>query len=430
MPERSSITQTVQIGKEATEGTAVAALTRLASLSIETGINLNFSKFRAAGKRYPQLVTPGKRWTGLTGSGKLTYTEILYLFASVLEDVTPTTPGGGTLAREWLFEQSTTTEETTATYTIQQGSGVRAHQAAGGFLSGFTVQGDPDAVDISSLEGFARALTDGVQMSTNEVQTLTAAGPPTSGTFQLTFSGQQTATIAFNATAGAIQTALEALSNIAVGDVVCTGGPINTTPVLVEFRGAYRQTDVALMTSVDTFDVGDCVVTASTPGVAPSEIALVPVLPHHVSIYADDTSGTLGTTLLTRVLNWSLPMTNHRGPFFTVNAANSGSMAGKVDLEPGARFTMLIEADAAGMAFYTTAQTGATKFVRIIATGDLIEAGQAYEIRMDLAVKIDSLGAFTDDQGLYAYEVGFQIVHDGGWGKSHSIRVRNAITTL
>lgn len=57
--------------------------------------------------------------------------------------------------------------------------------------------------------------------TTNEVNTLTAnAVPATAGTFTITVNGQTTAGIAFNATAAAVQSALEALSNVEVGDVV------------------------------------------------------------------------------------------------------------------------------------------------------------------------------------------------------------------
>lgn len=58
----------------------------------------------------------------------------------------------------------------------------------------------------------------------NEINTITAnATPNTGGTFTLTVNGQTTAAIAFNATAAIVQAALEALSNVEVGDVVCVG---------------------------------------------------------------------------------------------------------------------------------------------------------------------------------------------------------------
>jgi len=70
----------------------------------------------------------------------------------------------------------------------------------------------------------------------SEVQTVTITGDPTGGTFTLTYSGQTTAGIAYNAAAAAVQTALENLSNLVPGDVTVTGGPGPATPYVVTFR--------------------------------------------------------------------------------------------------------------------------------------------------------------------------------------------------
>lgn len=82
---------------------------------------------------------------------------------------------------------------------------------------------------------------------TAEVQTVTITGTPTGGTFTLTFSGQTTAGIAYNAAAAAVQSALEALSNLAPGDVTVGGGPGPGTPWTVTFTIA--QGDVPQMTA-------------------------------------------------------------------------------------------------------------------------------------------------------------------------------------
>ena len=84
---------------------------------------------------------------------------------------------------------------------------------------------------------------------TDEVQTVTVTGSPTGGTYTLTFSGQTTSGIVYNATSSQVQTALEALSNIAPGDVVCAGGPHPGTPITVTFGGAYDGVDVPQMTA-------------------------------------------------------------------------------------------------------------------------------------------------------------------------------------
>ena len=56
--------------------------------------------------------------------------------------------------------------------------------------------------------------------------TVTLSGTPTGGTFTLSVSGQTTADIAYNATAAAVKSALEALPNVGAGNATVTGsGP-------------------------------------------------------------------------------------------------------------------------------------------------------------------------------------------------------------
>ena len=55
-----------------------------------------------------------------------------------------------------------------------------------------------------------------------EVQTLTVDA--TAGNYTITWNGQTTANITFNAVAATVQAAMEALSNVGVGDVIVTGG--------------------------------------------------------------------------------------------------------------------------------------------------------------------------------------------------------------
>ncbi|MFD7980192.1 hypothetical protein [Streptomyces sp. NPDC059071] len=94
---------------------------------------------------------------------------------------------------------------------------------------------------------------------TNEVQTVTITGAPTGGTFTLTFNGQTTAAIAFNASAAAVKTALEALTNINPGDVTVTGNA--GSPCTVTFGGQYLGDNVAQMTATASLTGG------TTPGV-------------------------------------------------------------------------------------------------------------------------------------------------------------------
>jgi len=95
--------------------------------------------------------------------------------------------------------------------------------------------------------------------TTDEVQTITVTGAPTGGTFTLTWNGQTTAAIAYNATAAVVQTALAALSNIGAGNVTVTGNAGG--PYTVDFVGTLANTDVAQMTATASLTGG------TTPGV-------------------------------------------------------------------------------------------------------------------------------------------------------------------
>jgi hypothetical protein len=94
---------------------------------------------------------------------------------------------------------------------------------------------------------------------TNEVQTATVTGGPTGGTFTLTYSGQTTAAIAYNAPAATVQAALIALSNLAPGDVVVTGAAGG--PYTLAFGGTLLGDNVASLTATASLTGG------TTPGV-------------------------------------------------------------------------------------------------------------------------------------------------------------------
>ena len=109
---------------------------------------------------------------------------------------------------------------------------------------------------------------------TAEVQTVTITGTPTGGTFTLTYAGQTTAAIAYNANAAAVQAALEALSNLDAGDVAVGGGPGPGTPWTVTFALALG--NPAQMTATGSFIGGTApavAVTTTTPYVAPAPTA-------------------------------------------------------------------------------------------------------------------------------------------------------------
>jgi hypothetical protein len=78
----------------------------------------------------------------------------------------------------------------------------------------------------------------------NEIQKLTVTGRPTGGSFTLTYGGNTTGVIPWNATAAQLETAILSLPSIGAGNIMVEGpdgGPWNVT-----FQGSLKNTNVPL----------------------------------------------------------------------------------------------------------------------------------------------------------------------------------------
>ncbi len=104
---------------------------------------------------------------------------------------------------------------------------------------------------------------------TDEVQTITEGGSGLTS-FTLTFDGETTAAIPYNATAAQVKTALAGLDNVAASDITTTGGPLPGSPVVVTFAGNYNDTNVPQMTATASLTGGTsptAAVSTTTSGV-------------------------------------------------------------------------------------------------------------------------------------------------------------------
>lgn len=103
----------------------------------------------------------------------------------------------------------------------------------------------------------------------NEVQKV--AIKATGGSAKWKVMGQETALIAWNAEAAAVQSAIVALAAVGAGDVEVTGGPGNeagSTPYVVTFKGALAKQDIPAITVGTGLTGGEAkgVITTQTPG--------------------------------------------------------------------------------------------------------------------------------------------------------------------
>lgn len=172
MAERSTISQSVQIGVEATPGSAVAALRRLGSVGFSVGVQTEISQRRPIGQKYSSLEVLGKEWTEADIEGGPVYPELPYLFSSLLSRGTVTQLLDGvttTGAFRWVFESSTFGEDDPVTFTLEQGSAKsRAHRFTNGIISDLDLSWNREEVELGGTM-MGRALEDGISLTGNPV---------------------------------------------------------------------------------------------------------------------------------------------------------------------------------------------------------------------------------------------------------------------
>jgi hypothetical protein len=154
--------------------------------------------------------------------------------AALCRSITP-----GSVFRSWALERK---------YSLPSDYAVEA----GMVLSGFDVELRPKRPLKVTFRWIGRKELSfaSTRALTNETCTITAASTAaTAGNFTLTVNGQTTANIAFNATAAAVQAALELLSTVGVGNVTCvatTGANlgVNNAVVTITFHSALGGTNL------------------------------------------------------------------------------------------------------------------------------------------------------------------------------------------
>lgn len=117
-----------------------------------------------------------------------------------------------------------------------------------------------------------------------EIQTVTLTNVPTGGTFTLTFRGETTGPIAFDAAFGDVATALEALPTIGAGGVTVAAGAAGG-PFTVTFAGTLAGQSVPMLVGDNTLLTGagvkpEVVVVEATSGISRIRLGYVIPAPH------------------------------------------------------------------------------------------------------------------------------------------------------
>eukprot|EP00913_Durusdinium_trenchii_P005642 g5260.t1 len=163
---------------------------------------------------------------------------------------TLTFSGQTTAATAWNASAATLTTNLEALSTITDVTVTGTGTPADPYLVEFV---DPGNQNLAEMTADASLLTGGGGLvttittgsaGTDEVQTVTIGAGVTGGTFTLSFGGEETATIAYNAAASAVETALEALGTI---DGLSVSGSAGGPWTITFDSATLGSTDVALL---------------------------------------------------------------------------------------------------------------------------------------------------------------------------------------
>jgi len=150
-----------------------------------------------------------------------------------------------------------------------------AFSAEGGITTASGLNNDFEPSDFTQTQVAQNSLikVDGYpsdSTAASELQTMSRASIPTEGTYTLTYEGQTTSPIAYNADTDTIKAALEALSTVNTGDITVGGGDNGLADGNVTFTFSNNLGDVSMIYAdgSNLVDAGDPTVAETTKGVA------------------------------------------------------------------------------------------------------------------------------------------------------------------
>jgi len=165
-----------------------------------------------------------------------------------------------------------------------------------------------------------------------------------------------------------------------------------------------------------------------------SVVSLKPILPTQVSVYwADTAAGLSAASALDRVLDAEFALSGKWGPLWTLDASKT-SWATTIETAPDCTLKVTMEADDTGMTPLGLMRTGDTKFFRIKAAGERIEASSAasydHLFQIDFAGKVSEIAEFADKEGIFALGWTFTNVYDATWAKPFQITLVNTLSAF
>lgn len=405
---------------------------RLNGFGVTVSPTVETDPFAPPGAMVPSIVLVNDDFSEGAMEGRLDYNGLGFVLSGLFGQPTITALGGSPAAYEWLWSWNGRRPLRPVSYTVHYGFAESADVVTGWIFNTLEVSGGrADGFEVSG-DGFGKAALAGQALGgiTNEVQQIAMTGPPTAGTFTITWNGETTAAIVYNAAASAVQTALEGLPSVEPGDVLAAGGPLPGTPVTVTFQGAYAGQNVAQMTTTDTLTGGSSAVTTTTPGAdAAVDVPAVPAGAVQGNVYLDSTWAGLGGTQLLYAYEMGLTFGERMERVRPINKSKSSD--GVTDMSDQEHtITLMLGRNATADAQLAKLRAGTRSFVRAEWEGDVISGANEYLLQTDACVIYTEAGEPDDVDGVHAREFTGRIAIDPVSQNAVQIKLINAIPSL
>jgi hypothetical protein len=436
LPVASMVSKLTYLAREATPGTRQPPNRYLQGLNLRVVGNNTRGEVRGSGSTMRTARPSIQDWSTFTiaAGSYLDYNSLIYPLSGLLGVPVITTPGGGTLSREHAFAYAADGSNTRPTFTFATGyRGGLAEETIRNVFQSFNLGFSRTAAPTIGGGGYGRNLDLSASLGVNESQTVTITGTPAGGTFTLTYAGQTTAGIAYNAIASAVQTALRALSTIGATGVTVTGGPGPGTPYVATFTGPLANADVALMTADASGLTGGTTPTVTVTETQKGGITTVPVKAVQApewDVFMDTTAGGIGVTKV-KPYSGAFTFNGLVNPDWVLDSSLP-SYDDDVLQVPELSMNMVMRNDSTARALYTALKAGATYYARFKATGPLIETSLNYLVQIDCAVQAsENIGQFGDQGGSETMPFPLTIVSDSTLASGgFSALIRNTQTAL
>lgn len=391
MPIGAAINQVTQIGAEATSGTTVPAVRRLASLGINISEVLEAGKTRPRGQKFAAAHPINREWTEGELEGNAAYNEMQYPFSSILKKVTPTSIA-------LTFANSTA-------YTAGQ------IVSGGGYYHKVTTPGTSAATGTPTWP-----TTLGGTVTSGTV-TFTNVGPSTTPLQQWIFDPDTFAKDVIQSyTIEMVDTQRNRASRINYG---------HFTEFTME---SSRADEIACGGTV----VGRALQTGVTPTTAGLVIARPLVAtPAHVNVYLDTSSAQLGMTKLEANFGYNLSLSDRFNQAWVHDRAVAGWKE-PVEAEPSFTLELTIAEDTIYDTILANARKGDRAFIRFEALGPeiILNSGIYYALEFDMACQVSDAPERDEEEDAYVVTVPFEAEHDDTWGRAVKARLVNTNTAL